>query len=328
MFDCGEGTQIQLMRSDLKAGKITKIFITHLHGDHLYGLPGLMCTISQTNQRKDPLEVYGPLGIAKYLRVSHGLSQSDLGFQFRTIEMLPTEEMCKNGPDGIANIDHGDVKQLHPCELPGRQIEATVFNGVPKWTLLDDGPVRVTAGALSHRVPSFGFVMTEQDLPGSLNVNKLRSFGLQPGPIVGRILSGEEVITPDGFNVKTEDVVNPKQPGRKLVICGDSMDSSKLSPLAENADVYIHEATLQNSMQEKAIEGGHSTPAMTAEFALEASAKLLYLTHFSQRYTESSKAQPDFSVTDLQNEAKKVFGENVAAAEDLQTYEIKIRKNE
>lgn len=329
MFDCGEGTQIQLMSSNLKAGKISKVFITHLHGDHLYGLPGLICTLSQTNQRGEPIEIYGPLGIAKYLRVSLGLSQSELGFQFRIIEMIPTEEMYTiNGPMGLANMDHSDEKQLHPCELQGRQVEPTISNGVPKWTLIDSGAIKVLAGSLRHRVPSFGFIMTEQDLPAPLNVTKLASFGLQPGPIVKKILSGEEVTTPDGVIVTAKDVLHPKQRGRKLVICGDSSDSSKLSPLAEGADVYVHESTLQNDMQETAIERGHCTPAMAAQFALQAGAKLLYLTHFSQRYTESSKKpkQLDVSISDLQNEAKEVFGDNVAVAEDFQTFEIKVPK--
>lgn len=68
LFDCGEGTQVQLMRSSLKWGKLSAIFIGHLHGDHINGLPGLLGTLSLSD-RQEPLRIFGPKGIKKYLQL-------------------------------------------------------------------------------------------------------------------------------------------------------------------------------------------------------------------------------------------------------------------
>lgn len=62
LFDCGEGTQRQFQKSKISYMQISKIFITHFHGDHFLGLPGLIQTM-QLNDRKKPLNIFGPIGI-------------------------------------------------------------------------------------------------------------------------------------------------------------------------------------------------------------------------------------------------------------------------
>jgi ribonuclease Z len=74
LFDCGEGTQHRLQVAPVKSGAIDAIFLSHLHGDHVYGLPGLMATLGM-NGRTRPLDIVGPEGTKEYveatLRTSH-----------------------------------------------------------------------------------------------------------------------------------------------------------------------------------------------------------------------------------------------------------------
>lgn len=67
LFDCGEGTQHQLLRSDLNISQITRIFITHMHGDHVLGLMGLLATCGMSGNAR-AIDIYGPRPIADYVR--------------------------------------------------------------------------------------------------------------------------------------------------------------------------------------------------------------------------------------------------------------------
>lgn len=69
LIDCGEGTQFTLYNLGLKRSRISKVFITHLHGDHLFGLPGLL-TSFELSGRKDDLTIYGPAPLKDYIKVS------------------------------------------------------------------------------------------------------------------------------------------------------------------------------------------------------------------------------------------------------------------
>lgn len=88
LFDCGEGTQHQILSSPLKLGRLEFIFITHLHGDHIYGLPGLLT--SRSNQgAKSPLTVYGPRGIRQFLETALSMSGARLDYKLQIEEIQP-----------------------------------------------------------------------------------------------------------------------------------------------------------------------------------------------------------------------------------------------
>ncbi|MHA1631481.1 MAG: ribonuclease Z [Candidatus Freyarchaeota archaeon] len=67
LFDCAEGTQRQMLKAKMSVARISKIFISHLHGDHVMGLPGLLQTLSLM-ERETPLHVYGPPSLAEFIR--------------------------------------------------------------------------------------------------------------------------------------------------------------------------------------------------------------------------------------------------------------------
>ncbi|MCP3738577.1 ribonuclease Z [Rossellomorea sp. BNER] len=86
LFDCGEATQHQILHTSLKPRRIEKIFITHLHGDHLYGLPGLLGSRSFQGGQ-DELTVYGPKGIQEFIEVSLRVSETHLLYPLKIVEI-------------------------------------------------------------------------------------------------------------------------------------------------------------------------------------------------------------------------------------------------
>lgn len=83
----------------------------------------------------------------------------------------------------------------------------------------------------------------------------------------GELKRGNSVTLDDGTIVNPEDVVGDKVKGKKLVVLGDTCQTTEIEEMSLNCDILIHEATMENSLEEKAIEYGHSTPEMAARFA-------------------------------------------------------------
>ncbi|XP_076855299.1 zinc phosphodiesterase ELAC protein 1 isoform X2 [Brachyhypopomus gauderio] len=219
LFDCGEGTQTQLMKSAIRASKITKVFISHLHGDHFFGLPGLLCTLSLScsphgDQEGPHIEVYGPQGLRNFLRVALQISRSDLLLTYAVHELEPSREQspCTGHLDPALTTSS---PQLHPQERPGRTVHLDPDSDC--YSLVHDQRFVVQAFQLYHRVPSFGFAVQERERPGRLKVELLKELGVNPGPLYGRLKNGQSVTLDSGRLLRPEEVLEPAVRGRKRI---------------------------------------------------------------------------------------------------------------
>jgi len=273
LFDCGEGTQHQLLRSDLKISQISRIFITHMHGDHIFGLMGLLASCGLAGNT-DRIDIYGPAGLAEYLRASQKYSRTNLAFPLK----------------------------VHPIQ-PG--------------VVYEDQEFIVSCNPLKHRIPAFGYRVTEKDRPGRFNVKKATALGIPSGPLYGKLKNGETVTLPDGRQIKGTELCGEPEVGRKVVYCTDTVFCEQAIELAQDADVLIHEATFAHQDSQMAFERLHSTSTMAAQVALGAGVKQLIMTHFSPRYAPGNGIVLD----DLLQEARAIFP-NTKLAYDFLTYDV------
>ena len=272
LFDCGEGVQRQMIMAKLSFHRKMKIFITHMHGDHVLGLPGLIQTMSLFDRQRK-LEIYGPKGLKEFIDVIQKTVQYTLTFPIEIHEITKAGKICEED-------------------------EYTVF-----------------AVEVDHVIPSFAFALIEKPRPGKFYPEKAKKLGIPEGPLWSRLQRGYSVTLPNGRTIKPSEVVGPPRPGRKIVYSGDTRPCMNLVRLAENADLLIHDATLDDELAEKAYEDGHSTPSQAAEIAKKARVDKLVLTHISARYKSAEK---------LLEQAKKVFP-NVFVAEDFMKIEIPLK---
>jgi ribonuclease Z len=116
LFDCGEGTQHQLLRSNLKISQISKIFISHMHGDHLFGLPGLLATAGLAGGAK-LIDVYGPQGLKEYLSSTTNYSETRFSYTLRVNTVKP----------GVV-FEDGDFKVI--CDQLRHRISSFAFTSI------------------------------------------------------------------------------------------------------------------------------------------------------------------------------------------------------
>ena len=278
LFDCGEGTQHQIMKSNIKSSHIKKIFITHMHGDHIYGLPGLLATLGLSGN-SDGIEIYGPSELKSFVISALKSSYCKLSFPLRFINVE----------------EYSEQKKL----------------------LFESDKLEVNCTILKHRLPAYGYRVSEKDKPGIFNIKKAESLKIPPGPIYSKLQTGQTIIL-DGRTFNGKEFVGPPRKGKSFVYCTDTVFSESAVKLSKDADLLVHESTFSQQDEKMAYEKLHSTTIMAAKTALLSNAKKLIITHLSPRYNQKSSIKP----SDLLKEARDIFP-NTHLAKDFLTAEIK-----
>jgi len=282
LFDCGEGTQHQFLRSELRVSQLRRIFITHMHGDHVFGLPGLLASLGLAGSCGG-IDLYGPDPLRDYLEGVLRTSSTRIGYPLRSHRV---KEAARTGA-----------------------------------VLLDDDDITVRCTPLTHRVPAYAYRIDQKPRSGRFDVEQARALGIPPGPIYAELKAGREVVLDDGRVINGASLCGPERRGCSVVYCTDTVFCDAAVELATGADLLIHESTFAHAEAEMAFARQHSTSTMAAQTALAAGVNQLVLTHLSPRYMPGNPVTPDdllqearaiFPNTEL---AKDFLTLEVAAAE-------------
>ena len=232
LFDPGEGTQRQMQFAGVTASHVTRICITHFHGDHCLGLPGVLQRMS-LDEVAHEVEICYPAGSRDVLgRLRHAAIYEE------SVSLLerPVSADGPVGADGLAGAG------------------GTGF--------------RLEARQLSHGVPAVGYALIEHDSRRMLP-DRLAAAGIC-GPDVGRLQRDGAVVV-SGREVTMAEMSEPK-PGQRFAFIMDTRLCDAAFALAENADLLVCECTFANADASLAHEYGHLTAGEAGRIAAESGA--------------------------------------------------------
>ena len=252
LFDCGEGTQRQMMRYGVSFA-LEEIFFTHFHADHFLGVIGLLRTLGLQG-REDPMTLYGPRGARRVLGQALELGVERSPFPIEVRELAADERIERKDYDlEVIPVDHGGGAvgyALREHERLGRfDPERARAMGIPE-------------GPLWGRLHRGETVEWEERTEGKRAKKRTAS---------------------------PEELVGPSRRGRLVVVSGDTRPCEAVVTAAHGADLLVHEATFVHEDHDRAVETRHSTAREAAQVALAAGVGRLVLTHLSARHSVAYK---------------------------------------
>ncbi len=280
LFDPGEGTQRQMTLAGVSATDLTRVAITHLHGDHSLGLAGVVQRMSGDHV-PHTVPVCFPASGERWVR---NLLEASAFDHHERIVLQPLLAA------------RGEVVVVPP--VPGQR--GAAMPGAPT----------LTARPLDHRIDALGYRLQEPD-GVTLDPARLAAAGVAPGPDVGRLQREGVLELPDGRVVHVEHV-SVRRPGQSVAFVMDTRLCDAVGELADGVDLLVVEATFLHRDADLAARWAHLTCRQAAQVAAEAGVRHLVLTHFSQRYRV-----PDELPQEFEREAREVFDGGLTVARDL-----------
>lgn len=250
LINVPEGTQLRLTESGLgKPGRIKKIFITDLDNDKIGGLPGLLCSLGAAHRKEDgedapvnkkkkcdlaDIELYGPFGLAIFIRTILKISTSMLGYTYKVFE-FPCESKLTSSLHDLDTIDKpclmptGDFTSENDFHLQEMEPEIIFFDKNLQGFLLFknfkiDKDTKLSCYAFIEN-SIINYIFGNNPKIGKLDAKKLKSDGLKPGKDYTLIKAGKTVVNDEGKIFNPKDYISENIPGN-LLICLQSFEQN------------------------------------------------------------------------------------------------------
>jgi ribonuclease Z len=299
LFDAGEDVQRRFEDASLKFNAPLSIFISHLHGDHIIGLPGLLFHFSLIHRTQD-IVIYGPKGTYLYL-LAHKLT---LGLK---VPFLKCIIEIDHERDCLLKYNARELNEVKPSEAP-------INGGI----LVDNDKFIIKYTAVDHSVPSYGYKFIEKPHLGTFNPIRAKQLGIPRGRLWKKLQLGETIKFQDKvIDPNKSNIIGKKREGFTIAYSSDTKICEGLYKLAADSDIFICESTYTDELNHLADEKKHMTAKNCALVSRDSNVKLLILTHISTRYSNYESV--------ILKEAKYFFT-NTILAYDLLRIEAKVSK--